>query len=104
MRHPMIGDCPGGHPGEHRKRFPDSDDHVPVLLAVSDNGPQMRSTKTAEFMAIARIAQHSGRPGTPNDQAWVDSSATSKANAPTWTKSTTPAVLRHELQLHQVWT
>jgi hypothetical protein len=25
------------------------------------------------FMAGARIAQHFGRPGTPNDQAWVES-------------------------------
>ncbi|MGH7510947.1 MAG: hypothetical protein ACREMZ_15985 [Gemmatimonadales bacterium] len=44
---------------------PDNDERVPVLLAVSDNGPQMRSSMTAEFMAIARIAQHFGRPGTP---------------------------------------
>jgi transposase InsO family protein len=54
-------------------QVPDNDDRLPVLLAVSDNGPQMRSAKTAEFMAIARIAQHFGRPGTPNDQAWVES-------------------------------
>lgn len=49
------------------------DDLVPVLLAVSDNGPQMTSTATAVFMAGARIAQHFGRPRTPNDQAWVES-------------------------------
>jgi transposase InsO family protein len=48
---------------------PDDDDRVPVLLAVSDNGPQMTSRATAVFMAGARIAQHFGRPGTPNDQA-----------------------------------
>lgn len=47
--------------------IPDSDDRIPVLLAVSDNGPQMTSTHTAKFMAIARIGQHFGRPGTPND-------------------------------------
>jgi putative transposase len=52
---------------------PDDDDRVPVLLAVSDNGPQMTSRATAVFMAGARIAQHFGRPGTPNDQAWVES-------------------------------
>ena len=48
-------------------------DEVPVLLAVSDNGPQMTSQATATFMAGARIAQHFGRPGTPNDQAWIES-------------------------------
>ena len=52
---------------------PDNDDRVPVLLAVSDNGPQMTSKATAVFMAGARIAQHFGRPGTPNDQAWIES-------------------------------
>ena len=51
---------------------PEADD-VPVLLAVSDNGPQMTSKATATFMAGARIAQHFGRPGTPNDQAWIES-------------------------------
>lgn len=52
---------------------PDNDDRVPVLLAVSDNGPQMTSNATAVFLAGARIAQHFGRPGTPNDQAWIES-------------------------------
>ncbi|HVB27504.1 MAG TPA: integrase core domain-containing protein [Mycobacteriales bacterium] len=52
---------------------PDNDDRVPVLLAVSDNGPQMTSNATAVFMAGARIAQHFGRPATPNDQAWIES-------------------------------
>ncbi|MDQ2765103.1 MAG: hypothetical protein M3Y22_16975, partial [Pseudomonadota bacterium] len=51
--------------------LPDNDERVPMLLAVSDNGPQMRSAKTAQFMAIARIAQHFGRPGTPNDNPEV---------------------------------
>ena len=37
---------------------PDDDERVPVLLAVSDNGPQMTSRATAVFMAGARIAQH----------------------------------------------
>jgi transposase InsO family protein len=48
-------------------------DELPVLLALSDNGPQMTSKHTAAFMAGARIAQHFGRPGTPNDQAWIES-------------------------------
>ncbi|WP_249402329.1 integrase core domain-containing protein [Streptomyces sp. YIM 121038] len=45
----------------------------PVLLAVSDNGPQMRSADTRAFMAAALIGQHFGRPHTPNDQAWIES-------------------------------
>jgi len=45
----------------------------PVLLAVSDNGPQMTSCSTREFMAMCAIAQHFGRPGTPTDQAWIES-------------------------------
>jgi putative transposase len=48
-------------------------DELPVLLALSDNGPQMTSKATRTFLAGARIAQHFGRPGTPNDQAWIES-------------------------------
>ncbi|MEY8016332.1 DDE-type integrase/transposase/recombinase [Mycobacterium servetii] len=33
----------------------------PILLAVSDNGPQMTSGSTREFMAMSAIAQHFGR-------------------------------------------
>lgn len=51
---------------------PDSDD-VPVLLVMSDNGPQMASGSTREFMALAWLATHYGRPGTPTDQAWIES-------------------------------
>lgn len=48
-------------------------DELPVLLAISDNGPQMTSKATAAFMASVRIGQHFGRPSTPNDQAWIES-------------------------------
>ena len=51
---------------------PDSD-AVPVLLVMSDNGPQMRSGTTREFMALCWLATHYGRPGTPTDQAWIES-------------------------------
>lgn len=51
---------------------PDSDD-VPVLLVMSDNGPQMSSGSTREFMALCWLATHFGRPGTPTDQAWIES-------------------------------
>lgn len=45
---------------------------IPLLLAVSDNGPQMRSHTTREFLAGCHIAQHFGRPHTPTDQAWIE--------------------------------
>ena len=48
------------------------DGQVPLLLAVSDNGPQMRSHTTREFLAGVHIAQHFGRPHTPTDQAWIE--------------------------------
>ena len=48
------------------------DEARPILLAVSDNGPQMTSGSTREFMALCAIAQHFGRPGTPTDQAWIE--------------------------------
>ena len=48
------------------------DGQLPLLLAVSDNGPQMRSVTTREFMAGVAIAQQFGRPHTPQDQAWIE--------------------------------
>jgi transposase InsO family protein len=38
---------------------------LPLLLALSDNGPQMTSKSTKAFLAGARIATRFGRPGTP---------------------------------------
>lgn len=49
------------------------DEHRPILLVMSDNGPQMTSGSTREFMALHMLATHYGRPGTPTDQAWVES-------------------------------
>jgi putative transposase len=49
------------------------DGTLPVLLAMSDNGPQMRSHTTREFMAAGAIMQRFGRPSTPSDQAWIES-------------------------------
>lgn len=70
----------------------------PVLLVVSDNGPQMRSGSTAEFMAICAIAQHFGRPGTPTDQAWIESlNGHVKAEYPHLLAISDPATLRAEL-------
>ena len=70
----------------------------PVLLAVSDNGPQMTSGSTREFMAMCAIAQHFGRPGTPTDQAWIESLFSHvKADWPHLDHIRDPAVLRAEL-------
>lgn len=44
---------------------PERDERLPVLLAISDNGPQVTSKATTVFVAEARIAQHVGRPGLP---------------------------------------
>jgi putative transposase len=63
----------------------------PILLAMSDNGPQMTSGSTREFMALCAIHQHFGRPGTPTDQAWIESLfGHVKAEWPTWPSSATP--------------
>jgi putative transposase len=49
-----------------------ADGQLPLLLAISDNGPQMRSHTTREFLAAVAIATHYGRPHTPTDQAWIE--------------------------------
>ena len=82
-----------------RRRIP-LDDAVagPILLAVSDNGPQMTSGSTREFMAMCAIAQHFGRPGTPTDQAWIESLFSHlKAEWPHLDHIPTPPTLRAEL-------
>ncbi len=79
---------------------PDPEDRStrPILLAVSDNGPQMTSGSTREFMAMCAIAQHFGRPGTPTDQAWIESLFSHlKGDWPHLDYITDPAVLRAEL-------
>ncbi|HEX9372293.1 MAG TPA: integrase core domain-containing protein [Roseiflexaceae bacterium] len=48
-------------------------ERCPVLLVVSDNGAQMTSGSTREFMALHALACHYGRPGTPTDQAHIES-------------------------------
>ncbi len=80
---------------------PDTDDdRLPILLAVSDNGSQMTSISTRKFMALCAIATHFGRPGTPTDQAWIESfNGHLKAENPHLEAITDPAVLRAELAL-----
>ena len=70
----------------------------PILLALSDNGPQMTSGSTREFMALCAIHQHFGRPGTPTDQAWIESLfGHVKAEYPHLLAIRDPATLRAEL-------
>ncbi len=70
----------------------------PILLVVSDNGPQMTSGSTREFMALCAIAQHFGRPGTPTDQAWIESlNGHIKAEYPHLLAIRDPATLRAEI-------
>lgn len=75
----------------------------PVLLAVSDNGPQMTSGSTREFLALCAIAQHFGRPGTPTDQAWIESlNGHIKIEHPHLLSIEDPATLRAELAVTRV--
>ena len=78
---------------------PGVDDSVhPILLVVSDNGPQMTSMSTRAFMALNAIGQHFGRPGTPTDQAWIETLfGHIKAEWPHLLMIRDPAVLRAEL-------
>ena len=73
-------------------------DGLPVLIAMSDNGPQMRSHSTKEFMAACAIMQRFGRPGTPTDQAWIESLfGHVKAEWPHLEKTRDPGELTREL-------
>jgi len=72
---------------------------APVLLAVSDNGPEMRSGETRAFMALLTIGQHFGRPYTPTDQAWIETLwGHVKAENPHLLSITDPQVLAAEIE------
>lgn len=84
--------------GDGRVDLRVDDPSRPILLAVSDNGPQMTSGSTREFLALCAIAQHFGRPGTPTDQAWIESlNGHLKAEYPHLLAIRDPATLRAEL-------
>ena len=77
---------------------PASDHGAPILVAWSDNGAEMTATDTREFMALMTIAQHHGRPGTPTDQAHVESFFSHlKGDWPHLTSLADPAALDAEL-------
>ncbi|MBV9324452.1 MAG: transposase family protein [Chloroflexi bacterium] len=74
------------------------DDELPVLIAWSDNGSEMTALDTRKFMALMAITQHHGRPGTPTDQAHIESFFSHlKGDWPHLTSITDPAVLDAEL-------
>jgi putative transposase len=85
-------------PGAGLVNLATDDQSRPILLAVSDNGPQMTSGSTREFLALCAIAQHFGRPGTPTDQAWIESlNGHVKIDYPHLLAIRDPATLRAEL-------
>jgi len=72
---------------------------VPLLLAISDNGTEMRCRETRRFLAMCSIAQHFGRPATPTDQAWIETLwGHVKYEHPHLMAVTDPAVLAAELE------
>lgn len=74
------------------------DDEGPVLVAWSDNGPEMTAGDTRTFMALMAIIQHHGRPHTPTDQAHIESFfGHLKREWPHLVRITDPAVLDVEL-------
>jgi transposase InsO family protein len=79
----------------------DGDDpEIPILLAMSDNGPQMRAGSTREFLALCSIVAHFGRPGTPTDQAWIETLfGHVKSEWPHLEKIRDPTVLTAELEI-----
>ncbi len=88
----------GRRHSDGRVDLSDDDESRPILLAVSDNGPQMTSGSTREFLALCAVAQHFGRPGTPTDQAWIESlNGHVKGEYPHLLAIRDPATLRAEL-------
>lgn len=77
----------------------DDDEAIPLLLAISDNGTEMKCRDTRRFMAVCSIAQHFGRPSTPTDQAWIETLwGHIKYEHPHLMTITDPAVLAAELE------
>lgn len=77
----------------------DDDPAVPLLVAISDNGTEMKCRDTRKFMAVCSIVQHFGRPSTPTDQAWIETLwGHVKYEHPHLLAITDPAVLAAELE------
>lgn len=77
----------------------DEENDVPLLLAISDNGTEMKAVDTRRFMALCSMAQHFGRRATPTDQAWIETLwGHIKHENPHLMGITDPAVLVAELE------
>lgn len=84
-------------PGQQPAAGSDKEE-LPVLIAWSDNGTEMTAIDTRQFMAIMAITQHHGRPGTPTDQAHIESFFSHvKGEWPLLSAISDPAVLDHTL-------
>lgn len=89
---------PEGRPIRRPHGGAGDDGEGPVLVAWSDNGPEMKAGDTRTFMALMAITQHHGRPHTPTDQAPIESFfGHLKGDWPHLTRITDPAVLDVEL-------
>lgn len=79
--------------------IPQDDEGLPLLLAISDNGTEMKAADTRRFMALCSIAQHFGRRATPTDQAWIETLwGHIKREHPHLMSIKDPKVLEHELE------
>jgi transposase InsO family protein len=79
----------------------DDDEEGPILVAWSDNGSEMKAIDTRQFMALMAITQHHGRPGTPTDQAHIESFFSHlKGDWPHLTGIDDPAAL--DTELHRI--
>ena len=84
-------------------RPPAAEDGLPILVAWSDNGAEMTAIDTRQFMALMAITQHHGRPGTPTDQAHIESFFSHlKRDWPHLLEIRDPAVL--DTELHRIRT
>ena len=81
------------------EELPDDDDRIPLLLALSDNGTEMKAGDTRRFMAACAVVARYGRRSTPTDQAWIESLwGHIKAEWPHLLAIEDPAVLAAELE------
>jgi transposase InsO family protein len=86
-------------PDDGRVDLATDEESRPILLAVSDNDPQMTSGSTRQFLALWAIAQHFARPHPPTDQAWIESlNGHLQAEYPHLLTIRDPATLRPELE------
>lgn len=81
------------------EELPDDDEQIPLLLALSDNGTEMKAGDTRRFMAACAVVARYGRRSTPTDQAWIESLwGHIKAEFPHLLTITDPEILAAELE------